>query len=188
MRRLTHWLRSVLRRGRLESDMADEMAFHLAARAEALEREGLPREEALRRARLEFGAPDRYKEECRSRSGCACSTSSAPTCASPRGSWRARAFSLATIAILAVAIGAGTALFSTADAVLLRLLPVERPRSCGGWPGSTPSAPASATRTTAACARGRRPACNLLRVPGLRAPARPHDELQRARHLQRLEL
>jgi hypothetical protein len=34
-------------------------------RADALERSGLPRAEAERCARLEFGSPERFREECR---------------------------------------------------------------------------------------------------------------------------
>jgi predicted permease len=125
---VVRFLRSLLRRDRVEADMADEMAFHLAARADALAAEGLSRAEALRRARLEFGAPDRYKEECRESLGLRLVDElRADLRVAFRQLARARAFSFATIAIVAVAIGASTALFSTADAVLLRLLPVERP-------------------------------------------------------------
>ena len=46
-------------------DLDDEIRLHLELRAEALASEGLPAAEALRRARLEFGAPERVKEECR---------------------------------------------------------------------------------------------------------------------------
>jgi predicted permease len=123
------FLRSLLRRDRLEADMADEMAFHIEARADALAAGGLTREEARRRARLEFGAPDRYKEECRESLGLRLADElRADLRVAFRQLARARAFSLATIAIVAVAIGASTALFSTADAVLLRLLPVDRPQ------------------------------------------------------------
>ena len=41
---------------------------------------------------------------------------------------RAKAFSLSTIAILGIGIGASAALFGTADAVLIKMLPVERPQ------------------------------------------------------------
>ena len=129
MGRVVRFLRSLLRRDRVEADMADEMAFHLAARADALAAEGLSRAEALRRARLEFGAPDRYKEDCRESLGLRLVDElGADLRFAARQLARARAFSFATIAILAVSIGAGTALFSTADAVLLKLLPVERPQ------------------------------------------------------------
>jgi len=127
--RVGHWLRGVLRRRRLEREMTEEIAFHIAARAEELRRRGLAAHDALRLARIEFGAVERYKEECRESLGLRLLDElRADLRFAVRQLLRARAFSLATIAILAVAIGAGTALFSTADAVLLRLLPVERPQ------------------------------------------------------------
>ena len=64
-RRLRKWLGAVLHRGRFEHGMADEMRFHLDAYAADLERTGLSRDEARRRARVEFGALDLAKDECR---------------------------------------------------------------------------------------------------------------------------
>jgi hypothetical protein len=54
--RLASILRSVFRRSRLEHDLDAELRFHLQARADDLERTGMARGEAERRARLEFGA------------------------------------------------------------------------------------------------------------------------------------
>ncbi len=53
--RLRTWLHSILHRRQLEADMADELRFHIETRADDLERNGLTRPEALRRAQLEFG-------------------------------------------------------------------------------------------------------------------------------------
>ncbi|HEY7921932.1 MAG TPA: permease prefix domain 1-containing protein, partial [Vicinamibacteria bacterium] len=126
--RLASFWRGVLGRGRLEREMADEIAFHIEARAAELVRRGLEPAQALRQARLEFGAVERYKEECRESRGLRLLDEL-------RGDLRfairqlvhAKAFSLSTIAILGIGIGASAALFGTADAVLLRMLPVERP-------------------------------------------------------------
>lgn len=49
--------------------MREELRAHLEHRAADLERTGLPHNEAVRRARLEFGAIEAYKEECRDQSG-----------------------------------------------------------------------------------------------------------------------
>jgi predicted permease len=58
------------RRSRLENEMADELDFHIASRADDLmARHGLDRGEAMRRARLEFGSLDKYKEEGREARG-----------------------------------------------------------------------------------------------------------------------
>jgi putative ABC transport system permease protein len=45
--------------------MDAEMRFHIEALAEDFMRSGMPREEALRKARIEFGGVERAKEECR---------------------------------------------------------------------------------------------------------------------------
>ena len=63
--RLKSFLRSATRRGRLEADMAEELQFHLEARAADLERTGLTRSESLRRARVEFGPPSTHIENMR---------------------------------------------------------------------------------------------------------------------------
>src|SRR2546428_8490896 len=67
--RLRSWLRAILRRSRMESEMDTELRFHVEAFAEDLVRSGAPRQEALRRARVEFGGFERAKEECRGARG-----------------------------------------------------------------------------------------------------------------------
>jgi len=51
LNRLRSWLRAMLRRSRVENEMDAELRFHIEAFAEDLVRNGVPREEALRRAR-----------------------------------------------------------------------------------------------------------------------------------------
>src|ERR1700752_4604016 len=68
--KLVSWLRAVVvGRTRMEREMDAELRFHIEAFAEDLVRSGVPREEALRRARLEFGGVERAKEECREARG-----------------------------------------------------------------------------------------------------------------------
>src|SRR5689334_2109311 len=67
--RVRSWLRAVARRARMEREMDTELRFHIEAFAEDLVRRGVPREEALRRARIEFGGIERAKEECREARG-----------------------------------------------------------------------------------------------------------------------
>src|SRR5260221_14790203 len=57
------------RRSNLEREMDDELRLHLEQRADALAKSGLPRQEAVRRARIEFGAVENYKEQCREARG-----------------------------------------------------------------------------------------------------------------------
>src|SRR5215472_10118485 len=53
------------RRHQIESDMEEELRSHIQHRADDLERSGLNRAEAERRARIEFGSRERFKEEAR---------------------------------------------------------------------------------------------------------------------------
>ncbi len=64
-RRVRTWLRATLHRSVLESQIDAELRFHLDSYVNDLISQGIFREDALRRARLEFGGLERAKEECR---------------------------------------------------------------------------------------------------------------------------
>ena len=51
-------------RPQIDSDMEEELRSHIQHRADDLERSGLDRAAAERRARIEFGGHGRYREEC----------------------------------------------------------------------------------------------------------------------------
>ena len=51
--RFYSWLRATFGRSRLEHDIDAELRFHIEARTEVFIRSGVPRTEALRRARLD---------------------------------------------------------------------------------------------------------------------------------------
>jgi hypothetical protein len=53
----------------MESEMDAELRFHIETRADDLVRGGVSREEAMRRARIEFGGTERIKEEGREARG-----------------------------------------------------------------------------------------------------------------------
>src|SRR5215469_13333979 len=65
--KLLAYFRSVtakfFRRSQTVNEMDEELRSHIQLRADDLERSGLPRAEAERRARVEFGGYERYKEE-----------------------------------------------------------------------------------------------------------------------------
>ncbi len=67
--RLRSWAKTTLRRARMESEMDAELRFHMESFTEDLVLNGVPRAEAARRARIEFGAVEKAKEECREARG-----------------------------------------------------------------------------------------------------------------------
>jgi predicted permease len=69
MRAILRALRSLVARARFEREMSEELRFHLERRAQDLIASGLPHDEAQRRARVEFGAIESLKEQCRDESG-----------------------------------------------------------------------------------------------------------------------
>src|ERR1700719_2717397 len=52
-------------RSQTDSELEEELRAHIQLRADDLERAGLDRAEAERRARIEFGSTEQFKEECR---------------------------------------------------------------------------------------------------------------------------
>ena len=126
--RFRSWSGALLRRSRLETDMHTELRFHIETCAEDLVHEGLPREEAMRRARLAFGAVDRAKEECREVRGITIlETVLQDLRFGLRMLIKSPGFSAIAIATLAIGIGATTAIFSVVYAVLLKPLPFADP-------------------------------------------------------------
>jgi putative ABC transport system permease protein len=59
------WLRRFTQRALAEKRLNSELQFHVEQRTEDYVCEGIPREQARRRALLEFGGLERFKEECR---------------------------------------------------------------------------------------------------------------------------
>ncbi len=116
------------RRRRFDEELADEVRFHLEARAEDLEREGLTREEAQWQARREFGRVASSAEETRAAWGWPVIEGIVQDL---RYGLRQLRLSpgFATVAILSLALGVGanTAIFQLLDAVRLRSLPVRDP-------------------------------------------------------------
>src|SRR5215467_3048451 len=113
------WWRRFTQRALSEKRLDSELRFHVEQRTVDYVGEGIPPEEARRRALLEFGGVERFKEECREthwenqwdilgrdfRFALACLR-------------KDRRFAFAAIFALALGIGASTAIFSVVDNAL----------------------------------------------------------------------
>ncbi|HEY3455558.1 MAG TPA: permease prefix domain 1-containing protein [Bryobacteraceae bacterium] len=125
---LRTFLDFVFRRSQVEAEMEEEFRSHLRSRADDLEHRGLSRGEAEREARIEFGGYQRYKEECRERLGTrVLQELAADVRYGLRQLHRNSGVNIVAILILALGIGATTAMFCVVDTVLLRPLPYRQP-------------------------------------------------------------
>lgn len=123
-RRLISWAAS----GRDEERLRAEIEDHLARQTADNIRAGLAPAEARRVAALKFGGVEAMKESYREQRGLpALETLLQDTRYALRRLRMAPAFTLATVLTLALGIGATTSIFTLADAVLLKSLPVANP-------------------------------------------------------------
>ena len=69
LRRLRHVADAVVARSRFERDLRDELRAHVEQRVQDLIDTGVSPADAVRQARVELGAVETYKEQCRDARG-----------------------------------------------------------------------------------------------------------------------
>src|SRR6202045_2466365 len=118
------WWKSLLPKRASDPQMNSELRFHIDELTDENIAVGMSPEEARRRAILEFGGQEKFKEEVRDVSRVRILDASVANLKSAfRFIRKSPTFSLTVILTLALAIGANSAVFSAIDAILLKPLP-----------------------------------------------------------------
>ena len=118
---ITARLRAIVMRQRSENEMDEELRLHLERTIEQRIAAGMPPDEARRLSRLEFGGVEQIKEDCRDARGVGLFDNLArDTRHGVRRLVRDWQFTTAAVLILALGIGANTAIFSVVNAALFR--------------------------------------------------------------------
>lgn len=128
MRQTWFRCRALFRRKRLEAEMAEELRDHFENEVQRKVAAGMLFQEALSSARRDFGGEEQIKELCRAeRRFCWLEDAWIDLRHGMRGLRREPGFATIMVTLLALGIGATTALFSVVNTVMLRPLPYREP-------------------------------------------------------------
>ena len=120
-------------RSQVAEEMDEEVRSHIQLRADDLERSGLNRSEAERRARIEFGGQERVKDEChQAMGGNFLETVLQDVRFAVRMLRKSPSFTALAVLTLALAIGANAVVFGVMNGLVLRPLNVPQSESLWG--------------------------------------------------------
>src|SRR2546425_4236245 len=136
--RIGRRLRSLVRRGQIETELSEELRFHVERQISENIADGMLPDQARRAALSEFGGIEQIKEECRDMRRTQWIEAALQDTRFGIRTFRKRpAFTLSVLAILAFGVGSATAIFSIVNGVLLTALPYRTPgnlvRIFGTW-------------------------------------------------------
>ena len=121
-------LRALFGRRRFEESLTDELRFHIEEYTDDLVRGGMPRDEAERRARIEFGGVETIREDCREARGLRLFDELQQDVRyGLRVLRKSPSFTGTAVATLAICLGANLTIFAVVDTILLRPLPFPAP-------------------------------------------------------------
>jgi len=121
------WWHRLLRRNRMEEQLENEMRFHLDQHTADLIAQGHHPEEARRLARLALGGPEQVKEQCRDARGTRWLEDLWQDFRYAVRSLRQKpGFTITALATLAFGAGAISTVFTLANTLFFRALPVDR--------------------------------------------------------------